>query len=260
MRIPFGLLVVLAACGSNSDMNPVGGGSSGALPDSGFNQTTDSRLIDARVADGTVAPFDAAILSGRVCLLTDARDFDTCATTGADNLAVHIGGNSALTAADGTFKIVAPTANDVWYVTGTNIVSSYKVKNDYFIQVMTHTMFNSLTSANLSPPGIVAGEGSVMAHVIANGTGLAGASADSSIASTTNPAKYLPRYDNDASQTSWNQPPSTTGSQGAVWLAGIDVGTTTFKVAAPGLAQPITVSGQPVFDQAITWVDVIANP
>jgi len=256
MRIAYAL-VLLAACGSDSDMLPGGGGSGSGLPDSGTGGTIDSRIVDARVIDGSPLLIDAAVFSGRVCLLTDARDFDTCATTGAGNLTVHIGASSAVTAADGTFKIAAPaTAANVWSVTGSSIVSSYKVKNDYFIQAMTHTMFDSLTAANLPAPGIVAGEGSIMVHVIHDGTGYAGATATA--AEQTNPAKYLPRYDNNASQTQWNSTPSSTGSQGAVWLAGFDVGTAQFEIIPPGSTTGVEDT-QPVADQGITWVDVIFN-
>ncbi|HTL33831.1 MAG TPA: hypothetical protein VL326_11935 [Kofleriaceae bacterium] len=255
MRIAYGLVVILAACGSDSDMLPVGGGSGSGFPDSGTGGTVDGRLIDAKVIDGSPTAFDAAIFSGRVCLLTDARAFDTCASTGAAGLTVHLGGNSAVTAADGTFKIAAPTTNDVWYVTGSNIVSSYKVKNDYFIPAMTRTMFDALKAANTPGPpgGIVQGEGSVMVHVIRNGIGLSGATASSAL---PNDAKYLPFYDNNADQTDWNQTPSTTGTQGAVWLAGMDVGTTSFTIT-PAVGNAITEAAQPVFDQAITWDDVI---
>jgi hypothetical protein len=258
MRIAYGLLVVLAACSGDSDMNPVGGGSSSGLPDSGpGGGGADARMADARSDSATVATFDAAIFSGRVCLLTDPRAFDTCASTGAAGLTVHLGGNSALTAADGTFKIPAPMTNDTWYVTGSNIVSSYKVKNDYFIPAMTRTMFDTLKTTNTPGPpgGIIQGEGSVMAHIIRNGVGYAGCDASSSL---PNDAKYLPFFDNASDMNDWNQTPSTTGAQGAVWLAGIDVGTTSFTIT-PAVGSAINVSGQPVFDQAITWVDVIFN-
>lgn len=269
MRIAFGLVVFLAACGSDPDMFPNGGGSSNGFPDSGGNGQVDARMIDAKVADAKPLAIDAALFNGRVCLLTDARDFETCAMTGANGLTVHIGGNAAVTAADGTFTIAAPAqgGGTTWSVTGANIVSSYKVKNDYFIPAMTHTMFDALVTTNLAPlvpagtAPISPGEGSVMVHVIRNGAGYAGATASSG--AQTNQAKYNPLYDNDANQNDWNQLPSNvgaaTGSKGAVWFAGFDVGDAIFTVTPPG-GTATTVAAQPVLDQGITWVDVIFNP
>jgi len=259
MRLAYGLVLVLVACGEDGNMFPVGGGGTdGGLVDSGGQGTIDARLVDAKVIDGAPATIDAAILSGRVCLLTDARDPESCASTGAANLTVHIGSNVAITAADGTFKI--PAGTGTWSVTGPNIVSSFKVKNDYFIPAMTRTMYDALIAAN--GIDLRQGEGSIMVHVIRNGAGYAGATAAS--AAQPNPAKYLPFYDNDANQNDWNQIPSTanavTGSQGAVWLVGFDVGDATFTITPPaGGGTAVTEAGQPVIDQAITWDDVIIN-
>lgn len=257
MRIAFGLVVFLAACGNSPDMLPVGGGSSGGFPDSGGNSQVDARMIDAKLADAKPLAIDAALFNGRVCLLTDARDFTSCATTGANGLTVHIAGNAAVTAADGTFTIVAGTG--AWSVTGSNIVTSYKVKNDYFIPAYTRTMYNSMLTANNiycgAQLGLCQGEGSVMVNVIHNGAGQSGHTV---VAPTQpNPAKYLAFYDNDANATTWNHlSTSTTGSKGDAWLVGFDVGDATFQVDPTGGP---TVSAQPVNDQAISWVDVILN-
>jgi hypothetical protein len=258
MRIAYGLVLFLAACGSDPDMLPVGGGSGNGLPDSGTGGTVDGRLIDARVIDGAPLAIDAAIISGRVCVLTDPRDFQSCSSTAAGNLTVHLGGNVALTAADGTFKIAAPAgAAATWSVTGSSIVSSYKVKNDYFIPALTHTMYDSLITAN----GIylAQGEGSVMVRVIRNGAGYQGVAVTAS--TQPNPAKYNAFYDNDASQTDWNQVPSTsgatTGSKGVAWLVGFDVGDASFTVTAGSTI--VNEGAQPVVDQSITWDDVIIN-
>jgi hypothetical protein len=256
MWIAYGLVVVLAACGGDGDMFPVGGGGTdGGLPDTG-GSLIDAKLVDAKVIDGAPLAIDAAIFSGRVCLLTDPRDFESCAATGANNLTVHIGGSVAITAADGTFKIAAPAGGaGTWSVTGTNIVSSYKVKNDYFIPALTRTMYNTLISSNsifLAP-----GEGSLMVRVIHNGAGYAGSTATA--AAQPNPAKYLPFYDNAADANVWNHAAaSVTGAKGAVWLVGYDVGDASFTITPP-VGAAVTESGQPVFDQSITWDDVIIN-
>lgn len=236
-------------------MYPVGGGGTdGGFPDGGNTRPIDARLVDAKVIDGAPAAVDANLFQGRVCLLTDPRKFTTCATTGADGLTVRIGSATATTAADGTFTIAGTSAANLpWRVTGANIVSSYKVLADYQIPAMTRTMYNSLLTTNNVL--LVPGEGSLMVHVVRNGLGYAGAVAESQL---PNDAYYLPFYDSAASATDWNQTPDTVGAEGAVWLAGMDVGNTSVKITPPTGA-PITDTGEPIYDDGITWSDVIFN-
>lgn len=253
MRIAYGLVVFLAACGNDAEMLPVGGGSGTGLPDSGMNNLADAHLIDAKVIDASPLAVDAAIFSGRVCLLTDVRDPLSCATTGANGLTVRLGANTAVTAADGTFKIVAGTGT--WSVTGSTIVTSYKLNADYLIPAITTTMFDALKTQN--NVDLRQGEGSLMIHVIHNGAGYQGATAASQL---PNPAKYLAFYDDDtqSDHAKWTQTGGA-GSHGMIWFAGIDVGATSSTVFPPASTQGQTDSGQPIADGAITWSDVIFN-
>jgi hypothetical protein len=244
MRIAFGLVVFLAACGNDADMLPVGGGSGNGLPDSGTGSTVDARLIDARVIDAAPAPVDAAIFSGRVCLLTDPRQLNVCASAGAGGLTVRLGTASATTSADGSFMIAGQTGSDlIWRVTGSNIKSSFEVLRDYQIPAMTKTMYDSIAAAN----GVVAdpGEGDLMIEVTHNGVGQAG------VTVATTPPGYFGVFYDGASATAWTT--SSTGANGAIWVPGIDVGTGSVTAT---LSTSQTVTG-PIRDDGITFANVI---
>lgn len=251
MRSALGLCVFLVACGSDSDMLPVGGGSGGGLPDSGPGGTVDGHLIDAKVIDASPAAVDAAIFNGRVCLLADPRQPTNCASTGAGGFTVRLGSNTAVSAADGTFKITAGTG--IWSVTGSTIVTSYKVKADYLIPVITTATYDQMLTDN----GVnkIQGEGSLIINVIRNGAGYAGATATSQ---QPNPSRFLAFYDG-TSGTQWRHDLAGCGSFGMVWFPGIDVGDTSTAISAPGGTPTLTDSGQPISDGSITWSDVIFN-
>lgn len=247
MRIAYAVLGILAACGDETNMFPVGGGGG---TDGGFggdgNRPVDARLVDAKVVDANIIPVDANVFQGRVCLLTDARQLHNCASTGASGLTVRLGTASAVTQADGTFFIAGQSeGNLVWRVTGPNIKSSYEVLRDYQIPAMTTTMFTSLRTANNVME--VPGEGSIILEVTRDAVGVSGATA-----SSNPPAFYLPFYDNPSSATIWNR--GFTGAEGAVWIPGQDVGTASLTITSGAAQQQLTV---PVFDDGITFANVI---
>lgn len=241
MRIVFGL-VALAACGDDGGGFPVGGGGNDGGFTSPDGQRADARLLDAAPDDAAVAPIDANQFMGRVCLLTDPRDLDLCATTGAGGLTVRLGTASTTTATDGRFTIDGQSgSNLVWRVTGSNIVSSYEVLADYQIPAMTNTMFMSmLVGSNVEQ---VPGEGSIMAYVSKNGMGASGLTAD-----VTPEAFHSPYYDNPDSQGTWVQ--TSTGAHGAVWVPGLDVGSVTITVGGVSAEAPI-------FDGGITFTNIL---
>src|SRR3569833_2494857 len=84
-------IVVLVGCkegdGALYPINPGGGTNPGA----------GGAQVDAS------APGDANldVIAGQVCLITDPRQPNTCATTGAGNLTVTLDGHTATTASDG---------------------------------------------------------------------------------------------------------------------------------------------------------------
>src|SRR5688572_28182346 len=107
MRIVFGLLAIAAGCGDDGGMFPVGGGGN----DGGFTfpdapKIRNDAAIDSPADGNGAQTVDANLFMGRVCLLTDVRDMDDCATTGAAGLTVRLGTASAVTTNDGSFSIV----------------------------------------------------------------------------------------------------------------------------------------------------------
>ena len=136
MRLRLAILgILVAACGGDDGGFPVGGGGNF---DGGNNGGTDGSLIDARITDarivdGPPAAIDAALVMGRVCLATDPRKLNACASTGAGGLTVRLGANPATTTADdGRFTVVGtPGGGTLWRVTGANIVTSIMALADY---------------------------------------------------------------------------------------------------------------------------------
>src|SRR6476660_1845280 len=92
------LVAALAACGGDDGTGfpimPGGGGSgSSSMPDASIGGDEDG----------------GSTLTGRVCLVSDARRPTTCAGSGADGLTVTVGGSTATTAADGSFSLTRPS-------------------------------------------------------------------------------------------------------------------------------------------------------
>jgi hypothetical protein len=238
--------MLVAACGDDGDMFPVGGGGN----DGGFKfpdgNLADARIVDA-ATDATFAPIDAAILVGRVCLTADSRQLDACAATGAGGLTVRLGASAAVTADDGRFMIAAATAT-VWTVTGANIVTSVEKVGDYEIPAITRTQFDAMIATDLTnfPPN--AGEGHIMAQLIRNGAPVVGATASQPATAT-----WAPFYDG-ASATDWNQTVGT-GANGTVWIPNIDVGAV--NVTFTSGTTNMQVTALPVLDGAITFTTVI---
>jgi hypothetical protein len=244
MRLVIGALVVAtAACGGGDDDFPVGGGSDGSVmfPDTGGGSGSDAGTDGSSGIDGSITPSDAPAIDGRVCLLTDPRVLDQCASTGASGLTVRLGDATAVTGDDGSFTIAGQGGQGlVWRITGPNIVSSYEVLADYFIPAMPQATFDSLLTANSIMQ--VPGEGSVFVFVSRDGAGLSG-----QVATSAPEGFYKPRYDG-ATATAWSD--TTTGANGAVWIAGVDVGSVTVTVSGV----PTTA---PIFDGGITFANIL---
>lgn len=254
MRIVFGLVALAAACGDDGGGLPIGGtGNDGGFTFPDGQGPGDARLVDGATSDAAVAPVDANVFTGRVCLAIDPRKLNTCAATGAGGLTVRLGSASTTTSDNGEFMISGQMGTAlVWRVTGPNIVSSYMVVGDYEIPAITRTTYNDMIAKNLGGLQLNPGEGSLMVQVIENGMGRASAFA------TSNPsATWQPFYDdtNDTTPTTFTQ--GATGPGGMVWIPGLDVGMASVTVT---YLEDVTKSGLPIFDGGITFTTAIFPP
>jgi hypothetical protein len=229
------LVVGLVACGHSSEDFPVmpgGHGPGGSTP--GPDAAIDS-------GDG------GAKLLGRVCLIGDPKLPTTgCADTGAGNLLVTLGLNTATTSDNGTFEIQATAAtNAVWTVSGENIVPTVEpFTAQTLIPAVLATPFADLQNAN----GVLfmAGAGDVFVRVVQNSTPVAGATAIA-----TGQQVYQSLYDPPSGQV-WTT--TATGTLGVAWLPGVPVGTQTVTVQPPATTAQITISNVPIVEGALTFV------
>ncbi len=230
------LLVVLAACqGGGEDNRPV-------LPGGDDGESVHPGGGDARIDD---APHgDGAAIMGRVCLLGDLRNLASCASVGADGLTVTLGTQTAMTAADGSFTIPAPSGSTlVWRVNGPGVVPSRMAFSAVpRIPVLPKTVYDNLTLSN----GVIlnAGQGTVVARVISQGAAVTGATG------TIVNASYAAFYDGN-SATVWNQ--NSTGVQGMIWVPGVAAGTASLSVDVAGTISTVPTA---VDDGGITFVIV----
>jgi hypothetical protein len=227
------LVVGLVACGNSGDdfpITPGGNGPGGTHP--GRDAAVDS-------GDG-----GGATITGRVCVVSDPRAL-TCAMTGAGNLLVTLGLNTALTADDGTFQIQSTAATDArWTVTGDTIVQTVEpFTADLVIPAVLADPFAEQRTANAL--GFTGGAGDVFVRVVQNSTPVAGATA---IASD----QMFPSLYDPASGGQWAT--DVTGVLGLAWLPGVPIDTQTVTVQPPAAAAPITISNVPIIEGALTFV------
>jgi hypothetical protein len=235
--VSVGLLAgLLAACkqgdGALFPINP--GGTNN--PGGGDDSTTDAAVTGDANVD---------VIPGQVCLISDARASNTCATTGAGGLTVMLDGNSATTEPDGTFVIDAPQSSNIqWLVTGTDImtsVMSYSAVRR--IPVMSQVDYFDLANSNSVVP--TPGQGDVFVHVTHQGASV------EMVTATVAPAAEFPTlYDGNA-VTTWTQ--ISTGPAGVIWIPGLPQGTAAVTLTPQGGTATV-VSSIPIGDQTLTWV------
>jgi len=234
------LAVLLAVgCGTSGGgddefpIDPGGGGGGGTHRDA-------AAVVDAPLDDGALA------IVGRVCLTSDLRALASCASTGAENLTVTLGGETTTTQADGTFTIARPVAADVWRVSGGGVVPSVMpaTLGSPVIPVIASADYADLIAANFVT--LVAGQGAVVARVVRAGTPVSDATA------TSSPLAVNPTFYDGASAATWET--TATGANGVAWLPGIAAGATTISVTPQGgTATSVTAA---VEDLAITYLTV----
>jgi hypothetical protein len=223
------LLLVCAACREDVEMFPISPGGGG-----GGGTTFVDAAVDAPAGDG------GTMLTGRVCLINDPRNPTACAATGAGNLSVMLGSQTATTAADGAFTITRPAgAGLVWRVSGTGTISSALLASSgATIPALDQTIYQQMIAASSAPSGD--NTGAIIAKLTHNGVAITGAVA------TTTPAPLGDVFYDGASIDQWDL--TSTGSFGVVWVPGLDAGTVSMQVGNA------TVTGIPVFADTITYV------
>lgn len=226
------LLLACAACEERVEMYPISPGGGG-----GGGTTFVDAAVDGQGGDG------GATLSGRVCLINDARAPTTCATTGAAGFTVGLGPNTAMTVADGGFNIAVPTGTGlVWRVSGTGITpSAMPATNGTQIPALDAAIYQNMLTTNLAASGN--NTGAIIAQLKANGAAVTNARA------TTTPAPTGAIFYDGGSFAQWDT--DATGTFGVVWVPGLAVGTATMQVMSTGTA---AISGIPVYADTITYV------
>jgi hypothetical protein len=224
----------LAGCkqgdGALYPINPGGGGGGGA---------DDS--VDAKVAGDA----NLDVIPGQVCLTSDARQPNTCATTGAGGFTVTLDGRTATTQPDGTFVIDSPHSSNIsWLVTGNDIMTSVMSYSAvHRIPVMSQVDYFDLANSNSVVP--TPGLGDVFVHVTHQGANVA------MVTATVAPAaQFATLYDGNA-VTTWTQ--ISTSTAGVVWIPGLPQGSVAVTLTPQGgTATP--VNSIPIGDQTLTWV------
>jgi hypothetical protein len=232
---PLVLLALLGACteapGTSFPVTPGGGSTGGSTMGSG---TT---------GDGGTG---GAEISGRVCVLLDARNTTACMSSGAGGLTVSIDGRSATTAADGTFVIERPTtAGARWNVAGAGVEPTtmrYAADTNTIPAIQTLVYDDMLASSNAT---YVQGSGAIHARVRQGGAALTNAIVTASPAPDS-----LVYYDGDVPAV-WEL--DATGPFAVVWIPSLPVATATLTIA-PQNGAPVTIDGIALAADTVTFV------
>lgn len=235
-RTAIAVLTFAAACGGDDGGFPImpGGGGSGSatLPDAAIDEQGDA---------GTT-------ITGRVCLINDARTPTSCASSGADGFIVYVDTLQTTTAADGTFSLMRPTGSDLfWTITGAGIETSamkYSATGTPTIPAISTLLYADMISA--TQPSIGNTDGAVIARVTRAGTPV------SDVLVSASPVPSSGVYYDGATATDWQD--IGTGANGVAWIPGMPAGSATLAFDT-GAGDPLsTVSGVPVFVDSITFV------
>ncbi len=224
------LAALLAGCKDAGDMLPVvpGGGGTGS------SMQPDAAMIEE---DGGTE------IQGRVCLLSDPRAPATCAASGADGLAVTLGGQSATTAGDGSFTIMRPSGTNLtWLVNGTGIEPGVmRAALGSTIPVLSSLLYGDMI-AGMSAV-VTTEDGAIIAQLRRNNAPFTDAVA------VATPVPDSEVYYDGPGVSDWDF--DSTGAAGVVWISAIPPGNASLAVDN-GTVQT-TVGGIPVFAGAITF-------
>jgi hypothetical protein len=237
MRAAALIVILLAACQAKDGPEFMIGGGGGGGGGGGQGGADAFVPLDAALGD---------VVTGQVCLLTDARQPNLCATTGVGGYTVALDGHMALTEPDGSFLIDSPTSSTLmWSVTGPDIMTSQMSYSAvHRIPVMKQVDYFDLANSNsvVAAPGF----GDVFIHVTHAGV------SEAAVAATTTPAATFAILFDGVAATTWTQ--TGTGSFGMVWVPGLATAGTTTATLTPQGGTATVVAGILVGDQTLTWV------
>ena len=232
------LALLLAGCNQADDeMFPIQPGGTGGT---GGSLRVDA-AVDASGDGGTT-------ITGRVCLLVEqVHTLGNCAATGAGDLTVALGTETAMTTDTGSFTIDRPanTTNLLWTVTGQAITPSV-------MRFGTSTLLFAIDAAKyqqmLSAVQVTSEGGGVMMRISRADAPVAGATV------ATNPQVAPILYDG-LDDVTWET--TATGGNGVVWLPSVPVGDVDLTITAGTTQTP--VADVPVLANAVTFVFAAIN-
>lgn len=231
--------MALLGCAANGDDGsyPTRPGNGGGVGTGGADART-----DATPGDGGVAT------TGRVCLTTDLRKPDQCASVGADGMVIRRGTATATTRADGTFDLPTELVTGDWQVTKLGFVPSvlpFVAGAPVFIPVISTANFNNLLAGNSIV--IVDGQGTLVVTA-RRPTGLP----KPLVVVSTDPTSVPGVYYDGASALVWDR--DATGTQGVALVPGLIAGTVNVAGIAPDGTR--TAPQVPITAGAITFLQL----
>lgn len=203
---------------------------------------------------------DDGMVTGRVCLISDAWAMGNCAPAGAGGLTVTLGtgGPSAITADDGTFTLPTPTPSSsgfapMFSVTGDEIVQTNMVFGaSTNVPVLATDTYDQMLASVEYQTG--PSSGGILASV-AVGTG---ALPNVSVTSTPGALPGAGPFYDTATAGVWG--PSPTGAAGTIWMPGLTPGPTSLQFDNLTDNTEQLVDGIQVLDGGVTVVNATFAP
>lgn len=225
------LLALGAACGEDGSDYPIIPGGGGPPSGTGFPDAG---------AEGDAS----SVINGRVCVIADPRSLTSpCATSGAEDLTVTLGSQTANTAANGAFVITRPPGSGlVWRVSGAGIEpSALPLASSITIPALASTVYTDMLAATNAI--VIGGNGVIIAQVGRMGTPTAG------ITALATPQPDSEVYYDGASVTEWEV--DATGASGIIWIPSLPTGSASLALDS-GTAQA-TITNIQVFADTISF-------
>jgi hypothetical protein len=194
------------------------------------------------------APGQSGVVTGRICVITDPRNFTGCAPSGAGGLMVSLAGSTATTNTDGSFQLAAPATASEVSVTGAGIVpTQISMSSAASIPVLRADLFSQMMAANGITPS--SGSGSILGTVVRGGVPQPG------ITVTVTPRPAFPPMFDGATPTAFTL--DATGARGVVWIPGVALGPTQLTFRDLATSGETTVNGVQVVNGGITIMDTV---